>query len=596
MADQTFRLGILARRSAYALAAAGVMSVALGVHGALAQDEALPLRGTLTDELVETSEPVMPPADVNIDDAAEPELDETTTGTVPQRDAERTLYGTPLRDPFAPRPAPVPEPAGAPSDYRPFSDGAVSEGEPLADDRARPASAIIDPFEDDLEIEPATGRAEAQGRIGPSRRAGEEETLDGMTTATVPLAAVDSLDLERNLRVGSDAERINSIETTRRLASDSPYAPVGMRLGTFDFFPSIEQGLGWTSNADGGTDEESAFYSETVGRFELRSDWSRHEAALNGFGIWRRDIDGADIDDFEAGLDGELLLDLADGYEGRAAFGYLRRPESATAPDTVEGAISRPDRDTLTGEVGIAREVARLRLGLTGAVTRDTFSDAELADGTVVSQEDRDSTLAAVRVRAGYEMSPALIPFAEVEAGRRTYDNRIDAAGFERSADRYALRGGIAIDIAEKWRGEAFIGWLWENPDDAALDRVSGFEIGGDLAWSPQRGTVVDLTALTTVEGATAPGASGSLLYAANLSVTRELRANLTGTAGIGLDYRDFANSSAHDLTWSGQVALTWWFNRYLGLTSRARYEKFTSSDGRDSDTASVFVGLRAQR
>jgi hypothetical protein len=107
----------------------------------------------------------------------------------------------------------------------------------------------------------------------------------------------------------------------------------------------------------------------------------------------------------------------------------------------------------------------------------------------------------------------------------------------------------------------------------------------------------VDLNALTSVEGTTAPGESGSLLYAGNLSLTRELRANLTGTAGIGLDYRDYANSSAYDITWSGQVALTWWLNRYLGLTGRARYETVTSSDaGRESDTASVFVGLRAQR
>ena len=50
-------------------------------------------------------------------------------------------------------------------------------------------------------------------------------------------------------------------------------------------------------------------------------------------------------------------------------------------------------------------------------------------------------------------------------------------------------------------------------------------------------------------------------------------------------------------MTWTGQLALTWWLNRYLGLTGRARYETVTSSDpGRESDTTSVFLGLRAQR
>ena len=79
--------------------------------------------------------------------------------------------------------------------------------------------------------------------------------------------------------------------------------------------------------------------------------------------------------------------------------------------------------------------------------------------------------------------------------------------------------------------------------------------------------------------------------------MTQDILSNLSGSAGLGLDYRDYVQSSAYDLTWSGQVALTYWFNRYLGLTGRGRYESLTSSDaGRESDTASVFIGLRAQR
>ncbi|MCO6386542.1 outer membrane beta-barrel protein [Aliihoeflea sp. 40Bstr573] len=561
MADTSFRL----RRLAAALGLACAAAALFAGHQVLAQQTQLPLRGDLRED--------------------------------PARDL---LTGPPL----AGRSVLEEEAARADAAYRPFSGGALSPGEPLAGERDRAETSdgeeVVDPFAGQPAIDLARPRLREGRENEPDRgaeRAGPEGQLDDTVTATVPLAAVDSLDLERNLRIGADASRVNSIEIRRRLPDDNPYAPIGLRVGTFELFPSIEQGLGATTNANGSAEAESAVYSETTARFELRSDWSRHEARLNGFGILRRELSGAEIRDTEAGLDGELLLDFAGGYEGRAAFSYLHRPESASSPVELTAGASRPDRDTLAGELGIGREVARLRLGLTGNVTRDMFSDAELGDGTVLSQEDRNSTLASLRLRTGYEVSPALIPFAEVEIGRRTYDNRVDAAGFERSADRLALRGGIGIDIAEKWRGEAYAGWLSEDPDDDALDAVSGLEIGGNLAWSPLRGTVVDLNALTTVEGTTSPGASGSLLYAGNLSLTRELRANLTGTAGIGLDYRDYANSSAYDMTWNGQLALTWWLNRFLGVTGRARYETVTSSDaGRESDTASVFVGVRAQR
>lgn len=564
MADTSFRL----RRLAAAFALAGAAGALFAGHQVLAQQSQLPLRGDLRED--------------------------------PARDLV-------LRRPLAERSVLDEEAARAQEAYRPFSDGALSEGEPLAGQRRRTDRPVAEAAPDPFAGTPPIEMSERQRRAGPAGRENEpdgtalrvdaEGPLDDTVTATVPLAAVDALDLERNLRVGSDASRINSIETARRLPDDNPYAPIGLRVGTFELFPSIEQGIGATSNANGEADGASAVFSETIARFDLRSDWSRHEARLNGFGIVRRDLSGAEIRDTEAGIDGELQLDFAGGYEGRAALSYLHRPESASSPVSLASAASRPDRQTLAGELGIGREVARLRLGLTANVTRDMFSDARLSDGTVLSQEDRNSTLASLRLRSGYEVSPALIPFAEVEIGRRVYDNEVDAAGFARSADRLALRGGIGIDIAEKWRGEVYAGWLSENPDDAALDTVSGLEIGGNLAWSPLRGTTVDLNALTSVEGTTVPGASGSLLYAGNLSLTRELRANLTGTAGIGLDYRDYANSSAYDITWSGQVALTWWLNRYLGLTGRARYETVTSSDaGRESDTASVFVGLRAQR
>ena len=46
-------------------------------------------------------------------------------------------------------------------------------------------------------------------------------------------------------------------------------------------------------------------------------------------------------------------------------------------------------------------------------VVRDVYGDAELESGTILSQRDRNATLATVALRAGYEISPALRPFVE---------------------------------------------------------------------------------------------------------------------------------------------------------------------------------------
>ena len=99
----------------------------------------------------------------------------------------------------------------------------------------------------------------------------------------------------------------------------------------------------------------------------------------------------------------------------------------------------------------------------------------------------------------------------------------------------------------------------------------------------------------TTVEGTTSAGESGSILYASRLSVEREIRANLTGTAILGADWRDYVGSNDHDLTLSAEAGLTWWVNRYVGLTTRARHERLKSSlPNRDATTNSIFVARLA--
>src|SRR5690606_27806571 len=128
------------------------------------------------------------------------------------------------------------------------------------------------------------------------------------------------------------------------------------------------------------------------------------------------------------------------------------------------------------------------------------------------------------------------------------YDEKLDSAGYARSADRYSMRAGVELDLREKLRGEFAAGWLTERPDDDRLEAISGFVAEGNLAWSPVRGTVVELSGSTEVEGATVARETGSLLYSGNLAVRRELRANLTGSALLGVDWRDYSGSDARDM------------------------------------------------
>ncbi|NRC56103.1 outer membrane beta-barrel protein [Mesorhizobium sediminum] len=447
-------------------------------------------------------------------------------------------------------------------------------------------------------IRGGTGRPRSDGgnpqsTEGCSRRCrrGRSRHRDGANAAA---GALDDVDTGR---AAADSTRATAIEGLTRTPDENPYAPLGLRLGTFIVTPTLEQGIGWTSNANLSPDGEGSTFSETALRLNAISDWSRHSATIDADVSYRKSLSGQEISEVEGGVAGQLRLDLADQWSAFVGGGYRVRPESASSPETIEDAVSRPTRHTFTGNAGVERDLGPLRLQLAGDVIRETYGDAELSGGGTLPQDDRDTTLALVRMRAGYELSPALRPFVEAEIGRRSYDEEFDRNGYQRSADRYGVRAGVEVDIQEKLRGEISAGWVSENPEDERLPTMSGLSLAANLAWSPVRGTTVALDASTEVEGSTIAGKTGSLYHSASLSVSRELRQNLTGSVLAGIGWRDYFGHDESDLVLRGEASLTWWLNRYAGITGRASHEiqRGTLPD-RDYDETRVYLGMTFQR
>ncbi|EXL09560.1 hypothetical protein BG36_20690 [Aquamicrobium defluvii] len=392
-------------------------------------------------------------------------------------------------------------------------------------------------------------------------------------------------------------EHTGAIEQIRRAPEDDPFAAPGMRLGTFLLRPSLEQGLTATSNADGSATGESAVLSETTLRLNATSDWSRHSADITGYTTWRKSLSGQHLDEVRGRIDGTLNLDLERDWRATARLGYEASPESASSPIAIAGTASQPLRHQFDGSAGIEKALGKLRLGLTGEALRTVYEDAKLSTGGTLSQKHRGSTLYTARLRAGYEISPALTPFVEIEGGRRIYDERVDPSGYSRSSDRLGARAGTQFDLGEKFGGELAAGWLRESFDDDRLAALSAATIDGTVRWSPQRGTDLHLRGSTTFEGATAAGESGSVLYALRLTGERQIRANLTANALLGFDWREYSGSDDRDLIYTAEAGLTWWMNRYAGLTIRARHETLDGNRaGRDAKTNSIFVGITARR
>lgn len=467
-------------------------------------------------------------------------------------------------------------------------------GDRLSTDRGRVRSSSS--TDEETFDQPRTVRERIEAERA-SRTGSRESSDDDVVTGTVPADRIDVLDEERNDAADATGERASAIEGLDGVEEEDPYAALGIRVGTFTLFPELEQGLSWSSNADSSSGGGEAILSETTLRLNAQSDWSRHSARIEAFGTFRQSLSGEDVSEISGGINADLRLDLANGYAANAGIDYRVTPDSVASAVIVPGTVSQPLLHTLVGTLGVAREEGKLRVAANGRVERLIYGDADLGGGGVLSQRERNSTLATLTLRTGYEVSPAIVPFVEAEIGKRIYDVDVDSAGFARSADRYAVRAGFEIDLGDKLTGELAAGWVSEKPEDSRLAAVEGVSALAALAWSPSRGTTVNFDASTTIETTTTAGSSGSILYDSNLGIERQIRANVTGNLNAGLGLRDFTSTGGHDLIIDIEAGLTWWLNRNFGFTGRAAYEIVDSSRaGRDAETASVFLGVRLRR
>lgn len=518
----------------------------------------------------------------------------------------------------APANAPTQE---SPRTYLPASAGAVPDTDATA------TASVFDPptTPDDTSADTPTPPKPRQSAAARQRTADQakaakqaaanKKTKKTTTTATaadnaatgdIDAAATDqepansraiTVDSADRLKLDPGAERAAAIEGQKRKAEDDPFAATGVQWGSFIIRPTLEQGITASSNADSSATGSSALLSETALRFNAVSDWRENSATIDGYGIFRETLSGEQVHDAQGRIEGQLNVDLDNELRAIAKLGYEAVPESASAPGAVPDSSSQPVRQTVNGSLGLEKDVGKMQFTVTSAIAHDTYGDAKLDDGTSLSQKDRDSTLYSVKLRTGYEISPALTPFTEVELGRRVYDMGVDSSGFDRSSTTLGARVGTKLDLGEKLAGEFSAGWLREAINDDRLPAISGPSVNADVKWSPERGTIIGLTGQTVIEDSTTAGQSGDILYSGRLTGERQIRANLTGNAALGLDWRDYTGSDGHDLTLSAEAGLTWWLNRYVGLTSRARTEKLTSNlPGRNYTANSVFLGLKLQR
>ena len=440
----------------------------------------------------------------------------------------------------------------------------------------------------------------------------EDEIDEALLTGSIEeLIEADRLGrAERAQPVGVLQEGVGSIDA-------DPFAPLGLRLGTFDARVTLD--LGVTAQRTRNTVENagppvtfsdsisSGFLGEAALSLEAASDWSRHGMDLTFDGRLPLRLSGDEEGDPSFDADASLRLDLGTDTTLTGSVGYSFTEDDpasaavtqATDPLLFPGvtATNEPGSHAVRGALALSRQAGPLAMLTEVNAQRQIYGSADLSNGTRISQSDLDFTRYGGRLRAGYAISPVLTPFVEAEYSQRVMDERPDSGGIDRNATRYALRTGIQFDRGDKLNGEFALGYVREDLADVSLEDIGGLSVSAALNWSPRRETDIGVGLSTTTTSSGDDDVSGAVVYAGQVGFLHRARANLQFDGEISVEYEDVTGNAADTTTVAGFIGATYWFNRFMGMTGRVGHERTFSADaGEQSDTSNAFIGLRLQR
>ncbi|MCW1843319.1 outer membrane beta-barrel protein [Prosthecomicrobium hirschii] len=378
--------------------------------------------------------------------------------------------------------------------------------------------------------------------------------------------------------------------------TDEPYAQQGFRAGGFLLRPALEIGLGRTTNAAASTTGQPGAVLSFAPELRAASDWSRHALEFDLRGSYLAYPADRSLDQPSANLKAAGRVDLADGMRLDLKAGYAVSRQSSGSAENPSGTAVPSTATTVAGSAGFTRDAGLIFLTLRTDLESTRYSGGTLqGGGPIADAASRDNDRVIGALRTGFHLSPALTPYVEVQASRRSYGE--PAAAKLRDADGRAVKAGAELDFGPILRGDLSVGWASESPAGPKLGDLTGATFDGSLIWSPTRLTRVTLTAKTAFEPTTLAGSPGSIARTVGVTVNQQFGRQMAAEAGLSATDRRYQGLPLEERSTTAKAGLTWSFNPNVQAFLRTQYDRFHSTTaGADYDVGTVTIGLRLQK
>ena len=485
---------------------------------------------------------------------------------------------------------------GTPGASQPPGLDAAAQGATAPKSPAKPGQAAAAVALTPVPSGSAIGDARLQQNQNQTRRgaAAADATAGTDPAAAAALAAAPGL----GSPAPDPALAVPKTLVRRPVVDDNPFGPTGIAAGSFLLRPAIELSGGYDTNpartnGGGGASNLGIVAPE----LQVNSNWSRHEltADLRGSYTAYGAAAAQDRPAFDGKIDGRI--DVTSRTRIDLESRLLVATDNPGSPNIQAGLARLPVSTDVGGSIGLGQRFNRLDVELKGGIDRTTYQDSVFTDGTSASNDDRNFDQYSTQLRAGYELSPAVKPFVEIDADRRQHDLAADRFGIERDSQGRAVKIGTTFEFSRILTGQLAFGYLERNYADPTLPEIKGPTLDGSLIWLASALTTVKLTAATSVDESTLVGVAGVFTHEVGIEVDHAFRTWLDASLKFTGDRDTYVGQPRQDDRYAGALALTYKMSREMQLKGELRREWLTSNMPTNNYQAYVaLLGVRLQR
>lgn len=380
------------------------------------------------------------------------------------------------------------------------------------------------------------------------------------------------------------------------LPDQDAFEQVGIRAGAFLVKPAIEVSEGYSTNPAAVPGGIGSWFTTTAPELNVQSQWQRHEltAAIRGSLTEYSAVSSQNRPSIDAKVNGRI--DVTDRTQINLEARYLLSTDFPGSPNLPAGLAKQPPFTDIGTTLGVTHRWNRFEVALKGAYDRFDYDKAELLDGSVVSQKDRDYNQFGGQLRTSYELTPGIKPFVAVDADTRVHDLPIDAAGEQRDSHGVSAKAGTTFELSRLLTGDISLGYLNRTYKDPTLPDINALLFDASLAWAATGLTTVKFAATTKVDETTLIGVSGILRRDYLLQVDHAFRRWLIGTLKFDYENDDYVGSSRVDNRYAASFALTYKLSRAWQVKGEVREEWLRANvAGVDYAATIAMLGLRWQ-